>query len=123
MMLIQILAIDELPFMKSLRTDIHLQLEAVKGMLERGLGLTKLPGGPAPRAENFLDDLVIVETMITASHDSWNTLYQAMQSWSFSRAKVCKGDDFDKKLIDDAQKLTGRGEEKTSGYASGTFYA
>ena len=106
------LAIDELPFMKSLRTDIHLQLEAVKGMLERGLALTKLPGGPAPRAENFLDDLVIVETMITASHDSWNTLYQAMQSWSFSRAKVCKGDDFDKKLIDDAQKLRDGAKKK-----------
>lgn len=30
-------AIDELPFMKSLRTDIHLQLEAVKGMLEEVL--------------------------------------------------------------------------------------
>ena len=105
-------AIDELPFMKSLRTDIHLQLEAVKGMLERGLALTKLPGGPAPRAENFLDDLVIVETMITASHDSWNTLYQAMQSWSFSRAKVCKGDDFDKKLIDDAQKLRDGAKKK-----------
>ena len=106
------LAIDELPFMKSLRTDIHLQLEAVKGMLERGLALTKLPGGPAPRAENFLDDLVIVETMITASQDSWNTLYQAMQSWSFSRAKVCKGDDFDKKLIDDAQKLRDGAKKK-----------
>src|SRR4051794_32204615 len=105
-------AIDELPFMKSLRTDIHLQLEAVKGMLERGLALTKLPGGPAPRAENFLDDLVIVEMMITASHDSWNTLYQAMQSWSFSRAKVCKGDDFDKKLIDDAQKLRDGAKKK-----------
>ena len=107
-----VLDIDELPFMKSLRTDIHLQLEAVKGMLERGLALTKLPGGPAPRAENFLDDLVIVETMITASQDSWNTLYQAMQSWSFSRAKVCKGDDFDKKLIDDAQKLRDGAKKK-----------
>ncbi|HVI20557.1 MAG TPA: helicase-exonuclease AddAB subunit AddA, partial [Bacillus sp. (in: firmicutes)] len=105
-------AIDELPFMKSLRTDIHLQLEAVKGMLERGLALTKLPGGPAPRTENFLDDLVIVEMMIKASHDSWNTLYQAMQSWSFSRAKVCKGDDFDKKLIDDAQKLRDGAKKK-----------
>jgi ATP-dependent helicase/nuclease subunit A len=100
-----VLEIDDLPFMQSLQTDIQLQLEGVKGLLEKGLALTKLPGGPAPRAENFLDDIVIVETMIAASRDSWNTLYQAMQSWSFSRAKVCKGDDFDKALIEDAQKL------------------
>ena len=117
-----VLEIDDLSFMQSLRTDIQLQLEGVKGMLEKGLALTKLPGGPAPRAENFLDDIVIVETMIAASRDSWNTLYQAMQSWSFSRAKVCKGDDFDKALTEDAQKLTRRRKEKNSRYASMSFF-
>ena len=81
-------------------------------MLEAGLDLTKLPGGPAPRAENFLDDLLIVETMIVASKESWNALYQAMQSWSFSRAKTCKGDEYDKKLMDRAQKLRDEAKKK-----------
>ena len=49
--------LEELPFMESLRFDIELQLEGIKEMLQTGLELTKQPGGPAPRAENFLDDL------------------------------------------------------------------
>ncbi|MCQ6274361.1 helicase-exonuclease AddAB subunit AddA [Bacillus sp. V3B] len=104
--------IDELPFMTSLTFDIGLQLDGVKDMLEKGLSLTKIPGGPTPRAENFLDDIRIVDTMIAASKDSWNTLYQAMQSWSFSRAKICKGDEFDKGLIEKAQKLRDGAKKK-----------
>ncbi|WP_338449093.1 helicase-exonuclease AddAB subunit AddA [Niallia oryzisoli] len=105
-------SINELPFMKSCMFDVVLQLEGVKGMLEKGLALTKLPGGPAPRAENFLDDLQIVEAMLAACKDSWNTLHRAMQNWSFSRAKTCRGDDFNKELIDHAQKLRDGAKKK-----------
>src|SRR3954470_23442081 len=104
--------IDELPFMKSLLFDIELQLDAVKDLLEKGLALTRVSGGPAPREENFLDDIRIVDTMIAASKESWNTLSQAMKGWSFSRAKVCKGDEFDKKLIERAQKLRDGAKKK-----------
>ena len=106
------LSIDELPFMKTCVFDVELQLEGVKGMLEKGLALTKEPGGPAPREENFLDDLKIVEAMQAACKDSWSTLYQAMQNWSFSRAKTCRGDDFNKELIDRAQKLRENAKKK-----------
>ena len=81
-------------------------------MLQAGLELTKQPGGPAPRAENFLDDLQIVERMIVASKESWNALYEAMQSWTFSRAKTCKGDEYDKSLMDRAQKLRDDAKKK-----------
>ncbi|KAA9027509.1 helicase-exonuclease AddAB subunit AddA [Niallia endozanthoxylica] len=105
-------SIDELPFMETCMFDVELQLEGVKGILEKGLALTKVPGGPAPREENFLDDLKIVEVMQAACKDSWNTLYQAMQNWSFSRAKTCRGDEFNKELIDRAQKLREAAKKK-----------
>ncbi|MDZ5470263.1 helicase-exonuclease AddAB subunit AddA [Bacillus sp. 31A1R] len=97
-------SIEELPFIDSLLFDIELQLEGAKQLLHRGLELTKQPGGPAPRADNFLDDLNLVDGMITAKNDSWEKLYFAMQSWSFSRAKTCRGDEYDKNLIEQAQK-------------------
>ncbi|MFL6559293.1 MAG: UvrD-helicase domain-containing protein, partial [Bacillus sp. (in: firmicutes)] len=86
--------IADLSFIQALLLDIELQLEAAREMIKRGLEVTKLPGGPAPRAENFLDDLKMIDTLLLAKKDSWETLYQAMQSWSFSRAKQVKGDQY-----------------------------
>lgn len=102
----------ELSFMQALLFDIELQLEASREMIKRGLEVTKLPGGPAPRAENFLDDLKIIDTLLLAKKDSWETLYHAMQTWSFSRAKQVKGDHYDKELTDKAQKLREKAKKK-----------
>ena len=104
--------IEDLPFVQALLFDIELQLEAAKEMIKRGLEITKLPNGPAPRAENFLDDLRVIDTLIKAKEDSWETLYQAMQTWSFSRAKPVKGDHFDKELAEKAQKLREKAKKK-----------
>lgn len=97
--------IEELSFIQSLLDDIELQLQGAKQLLEQGLELTKLPGGPAPRAENFIDDLHVVETLIEAKRDSWATLYEAVQSATFGRLKNCKGDEYEQELIDEAKKL------------------
>ncbi|QCJ41708.1 helicase-exonuclease AddAB subunit AddA [Bacillus sp. S3] len=104
--------IENLPFTEALLFDIKLQLEAAKEMIKRGLEVTKLPNGPAPRAENFLDDLLVIETLLSAQKDSWATLHQAMQAWSFSRAKQVKGDHYDKDLTDKAQKLREKAKKK-----------
>ena len=74
---------EELPFMESLRFDIQSPVEGIREMLETGLELTKHPGGPAPRAENFLDDLEILDRMLAASKESWNALYENMQKLDF----------------------------------------
>ncbi|WNS76815.1 helicase-exonuclease AddAB subunit AddA [Bacillus sp. DTU_2020_1000418_1_SI_GHA_SEK_038] len=97
--------IEGMPFVQSLLQDMDLQLKGAKQLLEYGLELTKLPGGPAPRAENFIADLHVVQTLLEAKKDSWQTLYEAMQSWSFGRAKNCKGDEYDSELIEKAKKL------------------
>ncbi|WP_141433156.1 helicase-exonuclease AddAB subunit AddA [Bacillus sp. 03113] len=96
--------IDALPFIDALLEDVELQLEGAKELLENGLDITRQPFGPAPREENFLSDIQIVDTLLQAKQDSWSTLYEAMQVWSFARAKTCRGDQFDKVLIDQAQK-------------------
>ncbi|MFO1445495.1 helicase-exonuclease AddAB subunit AddA [Bacillus sp. Bva_UNVM-123] len=97
--------IEQLSFTRSLMEDIKLQLNGAKQLLEYGLALTKLPSGPAPRAENFIDDLHIVSMLIEANNESWEALYKAIQSSSFNRAKACKGDQYDQALIEKASKL------------------
>ncbi len=101
----QEMPIEELPFMKSLLFDIELQLQGAKKMLEQGLEITRLPEGPAPRAENFEQDLHVLETLLAAQKDSWNALSEAIQLVDFKRAKPCSPKQYDKDLIDKASKL------------------
>lgn len=103
---------EELPFTQALRFDIGLQLEAAREMIIQGLEITKLPDGPAPRAENFLDDLHIIDTLIKAKQDSWETLYQAMQSVTFSTAKRLKKGEYHEELTAKAQKLREQAKKK-----------
>ncbi|WP_342041571.1 helicase-exonuclease AddAB subunit AddA [Bacillus sp. OTU2372] len=117
----EIASIEELPFIDALLFDIKLQLEAAKEMIKQALEITKQPNGPAPRAENFLDDLEVIDTLIKAEQDSWNTLYQAMQTWSFTRAKQVKGDHYDKELIEKAQKLRDKAKKKIQGIKDELF--
>jgi ATP-dependent helicase/nuclease subunit A len=113
--------IEDLPFVQSLLFDIELQLDGAREMIERALDLTKIPGGPAPRAATFTDDLKVIDTLIEAKKDSWNTLYQAMQSYSFSRAKTVKGDEYDKELTEKAKKLRDKAAKKIQGLKDELF--
>ncbi|TWD93633.1 DNA helicase/exodeoxyribonuclease V subunit A [Neobacillus bataviensis] len=117
----EIASIEELPFIDALLFDIKLQLEAAKEMIKQALEITKQPNGPAPRAENFLDDLEVIDTLIKAEQNSWNTLNQAMQTWSFTRAKQVKGDHYDKELIEKAQKLRDKAKKKIQGIKDELF--
>jgi ATP-dependent helicase/nuclease subunit A len=113
--------IEDLPFVQSLLFDIELQLDGAREMIERALDLTKIPGGPAPRAATFTLDLKVIDTLIEAKKDSWNTLYQAMQSYSFSRAKTVKGDEYDKELTEKAKKLRDKAAKKIQGLKDELF--
>jgi ATP-dependent helicase/nuclease subunit A len=97
--------IDDLPFIDYLKRDVQLQLEGAKRFLQEAYEGTKKPGGPAPRAENYLDDLQIIERLERALHSSWEDLYVEMQAWKFTRAKSCRGDEFDKELVDYCDSL------------------
>jgi ATP-dependent helicase/nuclease subunit A len=104
-------AIEDLPFMKVLMADVELQLHGAKQILEQGLELTKMPGGPAPRAVNFTEDIHVAETLLQAKEQSWSGFYEAIQLANFGRAKMCKGDDYDKELVDKAAKLRDRAKK------------
>jgi ATP-dependent helicase/nuclease subunit A len=104
--------LDDLPYIQTLRYDIELQLVGALELIKQGLAVTKLPGGPAPRAENFLDDERVIDTLIQANRDSWAAMYQKMQTWEFSRASGVKGDQYDKELAKRAQKLRDKAKEK-----------
>lgn len=107
-----IIKLEDLSFIQALLFDIELQFESAREMIQRALELTKLPGGPAPRAENYLDDLKVIDMLILARKESWFTLYQAMQTWTFTRAKQVKGDEYDQKLTEQAQKLRDKAKKK-----------
>ena len=97
--------IEDLPFMDGLLLDIQLQLDGAKALLEEAYEMTQLPSGPTPRAENYLDDLAIIERLHRAKEESWQALFKEMNEWSFSRAKACRGDAFDQELVKDADQL------------------
>ncbi len=96
--------IDELPFVRSLRFDIELQLDAAKDLLERAYELTKVPGGPAPRAENYVAELEMVSRLSKANEVSWDSLYEAIKTVTFKTVKRCSGDEYIKELLDEATK-------------------
>lgn len=96
-------SLESLPFFQYLQKDVKMELEGYIRQLERALEITKLPGGPAPRAENLIDDLNQVQQMILAS--SWEELAERIRSFKPTRAKACRGDEFDQDLIDQVTKL------------------
>lgn len=98
-------AIETLPFIADLHVDIRLQLDGAKQLLEEAYEMTKMPGGPVPRAENYLDDLNIVERLKKAHDHSWHSLYEEMNAWSFTRAKSCRGEEYNKDLVQSANDL------------------
>ncbi|PLT27707.1 helicase-exonuclease AddAB subunit AddA [Peribacillus deserti] len=101
--------IDDLPFMNHLKMDITLKLQAARDLLDEAMKLTKQPGGPAPRAENFLEDMAVVENL--QKSENWADLYQAMQTVSFGTLKRCSGADFNKDLVDEAKKYRDRAKK------------
>lgn len=103
--------IDSLSIADPLKVDIGLQLQGARTLFQRALDLTKVPGGPSPRAVNFEDDLEVVNGLILAAEDSWNALYEKMQTLHFTKLKPCRGDEFDKDLADDAKKLRDQGKK------------
>lgn len=96
-------SIEDLPFFRYLQKDVYMQLTGGLDQLKRALDITKLPQGPAPRAENLLDDISQIEEMIQAA--SWQELQRRIQQFKPTRAKPCKGDLYDKALIDRVTKM------------------
>ncbi|WP_353856183.1 helicase-exonuclease AddAB subunit AddA [Bacillus sp. Bos-x628] len=93
--------VEDLPFYRYIKEDISLVFRSCQELLERALALTKEPGGPAPRAENFIDDLQQINELIS-HQDHFEMLYQLVPNINFKRLKTCKGDEYDPVLLEKA---------------------
>ncbi|TYR79566.1 helicase-exonuclease AddAB subunit AddA [Priestia megaterium] len=97
--------IDSLPFVPFLLEEVKKQLNGTEAILQQALNVTRLPGGPAPRASNIEDDLAQVQRMVMAGDRSFSAVHEQMQQLVFSRLKPCKGDAYDAKLLDEVGEL------------------
>ncbi|WP_409254286.1 helicase-exonuclease AddAB subunit AddA [Bacillus sp. SCS-153A] len=113
--------IEDLPFMEALKFDIILSLTGAQSLFQRAYDLTKEPGGPAPRAENFLDDLGIAEQLLSSFQNSWSEGQALFQSIKFSRLKPCKGDDYNPELVEEAKALRDKGKKMIEKLAEDFF--
>lgn len=102
--------IDDLPFTDALKYYVKLQLSAARDSAEDALRITKMPGGPASRAETFDKDLQLLEKLEAASERSWQAMYDAMSGVKFSTLKKATGD-IDEELDQQCKKL--RDQTKT----------
>ncbi|MFP3421192.1 helicase-exonuclease AddAB subunit AddA [Bacillus sp. SIMBA_154] len=93
--------VEKLPFYPYIREDLSLVFRSCQELLERALTLSKEPGGPAPRAENFIDDLEQVHELIR-HQDDFEKLYELLPNINFKRLKTCKGDEYDPVLLEKA---------------------
>ncbi|MEH7201327.1 helicase-exonuclease AddAB subunit AddA [Bacillus safensis] len=93
--------VEQLPFYPYIKEDLSLVFRSCLELLERALALSKEPGGPAPRAENFIDDLEQVNELIR-HQDDFEKLYELVPNINFKRLKTCKGDEYDPVLLEKA---------------------
>jgi ATP-dependent helicase/nuclease subunit A len=113
--------IEDLPFISALKFDILLSLKGAQALFQQAYDLTKEPGGPAPRAENFLDDLSLTEQLSKSFRDSWSEGQALFQSIKFSRLKPCKGDEYDPGLVEEAKALRDKGKKMIEKIAEDFF--
>ncbi|PAD68546.1 helicase-exonuclease AddAB subunit AddA, partial [Bacillus sp. 7586-K] len=103
--------ISTLPFIRYLLQDIELALYGAKDQLEQAMEITKRPAGPAPRAENLDDDLKQIDALL-AVKNSWEGLAERIKSFSLSRAKPVRGDQYDKALTEQVTALRNAAKKK-----------
>lgn len=104
--------IDDLSWMKDLREDIKIQLQGCKELLNRALEITKQPGGPAPYADNVLANQQLIEELLIASEQSWQHLYDVMQTATFGKLKPCKGDEYIKSLQENVKAIREKAKDQ-----------
>ncbi|RJS61696.1 helicase-exonuclease AddAB subunit AddA [Bacillus sp. PK3_68] len=97
-------AIDDLPFIHTLKFYIGLQLEAAEEMLTECLEMAQMPGGPAPREEMFMNEREMVRRLRQAL-PSWQELYEEMQAVTFKTIKSYKGEEYDEELKEQSKHL------------------
>lgn len=83
-------SIEDLTYATYLLEDVKFQLETAEKHIRKAIELAMLPDGPAPRIETLQADLVLLGTLSSAAHQSWTSVYEAMQNVSWQTLKRIK---------------------------------
>ncbi|WP_456275925.1 helicase-exonuclease AddAB subunit AddA [Bacillus sp. AK128] len=97
--------VNDLSILSVLQREIYMQLSGAKAMLHQALEMTRIPGGPAPRAVNIEEDLKQIDELERAYESSWEELYERIQQLKFSTLKTVKGDEYDELLKEQVKDL------------------
>lgn len=97
--------IDRLSFLAPIEKEMKMKFEGAKEILIQALDLTRVPGGPAPRAINIEEDLQQINILEAAHNSGWEELYEQYQTMKFTTLKPCKGDEYDEVLKEQVKDL------------------
>lgn len=98
-------SLEDSSWISTLLSDVGLELEGARGLLQSAITMSEGPGGPLPYVETLKDDLATVEHLEQILSVSWEHAYHAFQGSSFGKLKPVKGDDVDKEVQEAVKEL------------------
>lgn len=109
-------------WVRGLRADIRLTLQGAEAVLLQALDLTRMPAGPAPYAETFEDDLLLVRGLLAAiAEPEWERWFEPFQAAAFGKLKAMRGDEYDKALQERAKGLREQAKKAIAGLTEELF--
>lgn len=86
--------------------DVQLELDSMVGLLEEAMRIACLPGGPAPYVDTIQEELSSLSLLRdTSEGNSWDSIFEMLQTISFGKLKPCKSSEVDNDLKEQAQSL------------------
>jgi len=96
--------------------EVEAELVGCQVLLHAALDLCEEPGGPEPYAASLQDDLRILRSLLDyAEQRDWDGLKQLLDTIQFARLKACRGDSYDRALVEMAKELRNSVKDKISG--------
>ncbi|MGG3653409.1 helicase-exonuclease AddAB subunit AddA [Bacillus pseudomycoides] len=105
-------SIEDLTYATYLLEDVKFQLETAEKHIRKAIELAMLPDGPAPRIETLQADLVLLGTLSSAAHQSWTSVYEAMQNVSWQTLKRIKKSDYNEEIIKQVDSLRNKAKDE-----------
>ncbi|MEX2416638.1 MAG: helicase-exonuclease AddAB subunit AddA [Paenibacillaceae bacterium] len=86
--------------------DVQLELEGIVGVLEEALSIARLPGGPTPYIDSIHEEWSSLSLLCdTSEGNSWQNMFEMLQTISFGKLKPCKSSEVDKDLQEQVKSL------------------
>ncbi|AZB42276.1 helicase-exonuclease AddAB subunit AddA [Bacillus sp. FJAT-42376] len=96
--------LEEQPYFPVIKEDIEISIGLAQERLEQAMRLIRMPGGPAPRADDVSDYLNQV-TALMDPESSWDELAEKFKALKPKRAKPVKGEEYDPALAEEVKSL------------------